>query len=304
MQIPNRELTPDDRELVEFARRIVDANTDDVVYTMGAAVRGTDGEMYGGINVFHFTGGPSAELVALGHARASGAKELSTIVAVGNRGRAQAPYPEHSDPAERMKGPAMSNVEYGDASIAMPNEILRTVVGSGVHGIALAGTDDNDEMGVYIEPPDVVLGIASVRADYIWRTQPEGVRSGPGDTDLVLYSLRKYLRLAIKGNPTALLPLYAPDHDVLTITTLGTELRQLRASFLSQQAVQRFLGYMRAQHEDDGRRQAEPRAEQARVGRQVWLGRQVRQPRPAARIPGPGDRACGPTHAAARRRPT
>lgn len=143
----------------------------------------------------------------------------------------------------------MSNVEYGDASIALSNEILRTVVGSGVHGITLAGTDDNDEMGVYIEPPDVVLGITSVRADYIWRSQPEGVRSGPGDTDLVLYSLRKYLRLAIKGNPTALLPLYAPNDDVLTITTLGTELRDLRASFLSQQAVQRFLGYMRAQHE-------------------------------------------------------
>ena len=31
-----------------------------------------------------------------------------------------------------------------------------------------------------------------------------------------MYSLRKYLRLAIKGNPTALLPLYAPPGDVGT----------------------------------------------------------------------------------------
>ena len=54
---------------------------------MGAAVRGVDGKMYGGINLYHFTGGPCAELVALGHARASGARELSTIVAVGNWGR-------------------------------------------------------------------------------------------------------------------------------------------------------------------------------------------------------------------------
>ena len=37
--------------------------------------------MYGGVNLFHFTGGPCAELVALGHARASGAREFSTIVA-------------------------------------------------------------------------------------------------------------------------------------------------------------------------------------------------------------------------------
>lgn len=82
-------LTDDDRELIELARRTVDANTDgpDGVYTMGAAVRGTDGRMYAGINLYHFTGGPCAELVALGRARAEGARELTTIVAVGNEGR-------------------------------------------------------------------------------------------------------------------------------------------------------------------------------------------------------------------------
>jgi len=89
VEIQSRELTADDLDLVEFARRIVDTNTDgaDGVYTMGAAVRAADGEMYGGINLYHFTGGPCAELVALGHARASGARELTTIVAVGNEGR-------------------------------------------------------------------------------------------------------------------------------------------------------------------------------------------------------------------------
>jgi cytidine deaminase len=89
VQIPSEELTPDDLDLVDFARQIVDANTDgeDGVHTMGAAVLAADGEMYGGINLYHFTGGPCAELVALGHARASGARELLTIVAVGNLGR-------------------------------------------------------------------------------------------------------------------------------------------------------------------------------------------------------------------------
>jgi cytidine deaminase len=88
-EVPGRELTPEDLELIEFARQVVDANTDgeDGVHTMGAAVRGSDGRIYGGINVYHFTGGPCAELVALGHARASGARELTTIVAVGNCGR-------------------------------------------------------------------------------------------------------------------------------------------------------------------------------------------------------------------------
>lgn len=89
MTLDLQPLTDDDRELIELARRTVDANTDgpDGVHTMGAAVRGIDGRMYAGINLYHFTGGPCAELVALGRARAEGARELTTIVAVGNEGR-------------------------------------------------------------------------------------------------------------------------------------------------------------------------------------------------------------------------
>jgi cytidine deaminase len=89
MGITSRELTAEDLELIDFAREIVDANTDGEggVHTMGAAVRAADGRKYGGINLYHFTGGPCAELVALGHARASGARELTAIVAVGNFGR-------------------------------------------------------------------------------------------------------------------------------------------------------------------------------------------------------------------------
>lgn len=160
-----------------------------------------------------------------------------------------------------MTDPAAAPLEYGDRAVALSNEILRSVVGSGVHGIAIAGTDDHDEMGVYIEPPEVALSPLRPREDYIWRTQPEGVRSGHSDTDLVLYSLRKFLRLAIKGNPTVLLPLYAPEQDLIVITELGRELRELRSAFLSRLAVHRFLGYMDSQRTrmlGGGRRSAVP----------------------------------------------
>jgi predicted nucleotidyltransferase len=102
---------------------------------------------------------------------------------------------------------------------------------------------------VFIEPPAYVVGLRKPAEHYIFRTQPEGARSGPGDTDLVMYSLRKYLHLATKGNPTALLPLYAPQDSVLTLHPLGEELRALAPAVLSQQAVHRFLGYMDAQRE-------------------------------------------------------
>jgi hypothetical protein len=141
------------------------------------------------------------------------------------------------------------HTEHGDRDVAFGGELLRTVVGSGVHGIAIEGTDDHDEMGVFIEPPECIIGTRPPIDHYVYRTQPEGVRSGPGDTDLVMYSLRRYLRLATKGNPTALLPLFAPAESVLVLTPLGGELRELGPAFLSQRAVHRFLGYLQSQRE-------------------------------------------------------
>lgn len=140
------------------------------------------------------------------------------------------------------------HTEYGNPD-ALNTEILRSVVGSGVHGIAIAGTDDHDEMGVYVEPASEVLGVRKSRGDYIWRTQPEGARSGHGDIDLVLYSLRKYLALAVKGNPTALIPLFAPEESIVKITHFGDQLRTNRDWFLSTESIERFLGYMHSQHE-------------------------------------------------------
>jgi uncharacterized protein len=142
-----------------------------------------------------------------------------------------------------------AHTEHGDGEIARAGEILRTVVGSGVHGIAIAGTDDHDEMGIFIEPAGHVIGLLPPVSHYVFRTQPEGARSRPGDTDLVMYSLRRYLRLATKGNPTALLPLFAPADAVLVVTPLGEDLRALGPAVLSQRAVHRFLGYMRAQRD-------------------------------------------------------
>jgi cytidine deaminase len=85
-------LHADEEELVEAARRTIDAATDagpneDGVHTMGAAVRAADGRIFVGVNLYHFTGGPCAELVALGTARSGGATAVTHIVAVGNHGR-------------------------------------------------------------------------------------------------------------------------------------------------------------------------------------------------------------------------
>lgn len=81
-----------EEELVVAATNAIDACTDagpdeDGVHTVGAAVLAADGRVFLGVNIFHFTGGPCAELVALGAARVGGATRLTHIVAVGNHGR-------------------------------------------------------------------------------------------------------------------------------------------------------------------------------------------------------------------------
>jgi hypothetical protein len=43
--------------------------------------------------------------------------------------------------------------------IALDGTILRCQIGSGVHGTAVSGTDDRDEMGICIEPPEYVIGL-------------------------------------------------------------------------------------------------------------------------------------------------
>ncbi|SFP48800.1 Predicted nucleotidyltransferase [Amycolatopsis arida] len=134
------------------------------------------------------------------------------------------------------------------AAIAEQGTILRCQVGSGLHGTAVRGQDDRDEMGLCVEPPEYVIGLRRFE-QYIHRTQPDGVRSGPGDLDLVVYSLRKWMRLALTGNPTVLLPLFVPDGEIVAITEIGRELRARSERIVSRQAGRRFLGYLRAQRE-------------------------------------------------------
>ena len=81
-------------------------------------------------------------------------------------------------------------------SIALDGLILHGLVGSTVHGLGNPATDDRDEMGICVEPPENVVGLR--RFDhYVSRTQPDGVPSGPGDLDLTVYGLRD---LAASGN--------------------------------------------------------------------------------------------------------
>lgn len=142
---------------------------------------------------------------------------------------------------------AIAHSEPKFKTIADNNTILRGQVGSGLHGVT-TGNDDRDEMGVCIEPPEFVIGNSTFE-QYQYRTQPEGVRSGAGDLDLVVYSLRKWSRLAAAGNPTVLLLMFIPPHELVHNTPVGEDLQAHPERFLSREAAMRFAGYMKSQRE-------------------------------------------------------
>jgi hypothetical protein len=148
--------------------------------------------------------------------------------------------------------------------IAEDGLILRVQVGSGVHGTSVSGQDDRDEMGICLEPRQFVTGLSRVRSgvtataatipfeQYERHTawdRPGGLanRSGAGDLDVIVYSARKWARLALAGNPTVLLLLFVPDDEVVFRNVAGAELTGNAHRFVSRHAADRFLGYLQAQ---------------------------------------------------------
>src|ERR1700729_3078630 len=148
--------------------------------------------------------------------------------------------------------------------IAEDGMIRRVQVGSGVHGTSITGQDDRDELGLCLEPSQFVTGLARVPngirgvglsvafEQYERHTawdRPGGVanRSGAGDLDVIIYSARKWARLALAGNPTVLLVLFVPDEEVVFRHQAGAELAANAHRFVSRLAANRFLGYLQAQ---------------------------------------------------------
>ncbi len=149
----------------------------------------------------------------------------------------------------------MSGVAGGDPDRGMAegSTILRAVVGSTVHGLQLAGTDDRDEMGVCLEPVESAVGFSEFE-QYIYRSAAEregkhDAPSQPGDLDLTIYSLRKYLRLAMQGNPTVLTLLFTRGAQNVYCDARGGHLQDLAPLIVSRQAGKRYLGYLESQRQ-------------------------------------------------------
>jgi uncharacterized protein len=127
--------------------------------------------------------------------------------------------------------------------------ILEVVVGSTVHGVSVNdGLEDLDLLAVAVEDMPGAVGFGPTDT-WVERTKPTGVRSEAGDVDRTVYGLRKFLSLALKGNPTILLAFFVPTPFVKHRDIFGHTLQSLYPRIVSKQAFNPFRGYMRQQHE-------------------------------------------------------
>jgi len=112
--------------------------------------------------------------------------------------------------------------------------------GSELHGAKVGATDDLDIYGIYIEPPDIALGLTP-RDHFVWSTAGDERRNGPEDVDITLYSLRRWAELAAKGNATALHFVFAEATAVSS--PVWEYVQQNRSIFISKQSATQFLGF-------------------------------------------------------------
>lgn len=118
--------------------------------------------------------------------------------------------------------------------------ILLVKHGSHAYGLATP-TSDVDIKGVCMEPAEACLGFLNVFE------QHEAMVSKGHPEDKVIFSLRKFMRLAADCNPNIIEVLHVDSSDILKIDAFGEILREHKDAFLSKKAKFTFSGYAHAQ---------------------------------------------------------
>lgn len=110
--------------------------------------------------------------------------------------------------------------------------------GSIAHGTYIPSTDpnsidDKDVMGIFIGQKEHYFGFEN-REDYERKM---------GEWDVVLYEIRKFMKLLLKNNPNVLMMLWLPEKYYLFKNEYGEALLKNRDIFVSKQAYHSFSGY-------------------------------------------------------------
>lgn len=125
----------------------------------------------------------------------------------------------------------------------MNKRILKVFSGSYSYGTNTENSD-KDYLGIYLNTKEELLGLQSseeLTENII--SKAENGRNTKDAVDCKYFELRKFCRLALKGNPTILEILFVNKENILEITKEGKELLSLRNEFLSKNIYNSFMGY-------------------------------------------------------------
>jgi predicted nucleotidyltransferase len=133
-----------------------------------------------------------------------------------------------------------------EQQIANKNLIYKVQNGSNLYGTTIE-TSDTDFVGIFIPPKEYVIGIkrcdqveCPIKLSKTDHNQKE-------DTDYTIYSLLKFIHLAMGNNPNIIELLYAPVNCIIHRTVYSDTLLAHRNEFLSKKAYHTFKGYSYAQ---------------------------------------------------------
>lgn len=115
--------------------------------------------------------------------------------------------------------------------------LLRGIVGSNAYGLATPDSD-LDYMAVYLEPQETFLGLRLIQDKDLT------VHDTSVTIDTTAHEMGKFMRLALKSNPSILELLWLPDWAYTHITPQGEALLDNRHWFASAELVRNaYLGY-------------------------------------------------------------
>lgn len=125
-----------------------------------------------------------------------------------------------------------SEIYNGQAKWLEKGTIFITLAGSRAYGTSTPASD-TDYRGIAIAPKHINLGFAQ-GWDQMVQNQP---------TDMVIYSLQKFMKLACSSNPNIIEIIHTDPDDWVHASPVFMELYKHRDMFLSAQAKQTFSGY-------------------------------------------------------------
>lgn len=117
--------------------------------------------------------------------------------------------------------------------------ILLVEVGSLAHGTNLP-TSDRDLKGICIPPIEYHLGLQAF--EQYQPIEGNAHRNTADDTDVTIYGLKKFVKMAMNGNPNVLELLFTKDENILYSNPEGDQLRFHRELFLSNRITESFGG--------------------------------------------------------------